>query len=147
MKKLKTAARAVAVSAMVALGVVVGTSSPALAYTPDNFSHCVLSCSSKVAGTITWYNRTAGVTGTVTDIGAGYTVAEFKAFAGSTQVGPTETRTADDENPDLGQNRGFNFTMGDTNKPGGIDSIQVQVCHNIPNTAWTCSGWFTWIRN
>ena len=47
-------------------------------------------------GTITWYNRTAGVTGQVIDGTTNpddYTVAIFEAFAGATKI-DSESRTA-----------------------------------------------------
>ena len=116
-----------------ALAFGVATATPALAASTP-FSDCVPDwCSlSHTDGTITWFNRTANVQGTVTDIGAGTTQAIFKAFAGTTQIGPTQTRTADDEssNPDVHSPRSINFTMGDTNLVGGINKITVQVCSN-----------------
>jgi hypothetical protein len=110
-----------------ALGV--ATADPAMAANTDTFSACVPAfCNlSNTNGTITWFNRTANVTGNVVDIGPGNTQAIFKAFATNTQIGPTQTRTADDDTS-LGSPRGFNFPIGDTNLVGGINKITVQVC-------------------
>jgi hypothetical protein len=120
------------VSTLMALGLAVMSVAPARADTTDHFSVCVPDwCSLSYAdGTITWFNRTAKIQGKVVDIDAGSTVVIFKAYAGTNQIGPTQTRTADDENPNLGQTRPYNFVIGDTNLVGGINRITVQVCSN-----------------
>ncbi|MFJ8113166.1 hypothetical protein [Streptomyces sp. NPDC096132] len=80
-------------------------------------------------GTITWYNRTAGMQGYVQDFLYGHsTTAVFEAFAGSVKI-DSETRTANNES-DLGYFRHFDFTIGDTDLVGGIDRVKITVCHD-----------------
>ncbi|GKQ34693.1 hypothetical protein [Streptomyces sp. A012304] len=89
-------------------------------------------------GTITWYNRTAMVRGTVIDEVDFYgsAVAYFEAYAGSTKIEST-TRTADYYGA-LGAVRDFNFTIGDTDLVGGIDRIKITVCQEV-GTFKSCS--------
>lgn len=89
-------------------------------------------------GTITWYNRTAMVRGSVIDREDFYgrAVAYFEAYDGSTKIEST-TRTAD-YTGDLGAVRDFNFTIGDTDRVGGIDRIKITVCQEI-GTFKSCS--------
>jgi hypothetical protein len=94
-----------------------------------------------VPGGITWHNRTATVAGVVVDIGPGHTTAYFRAFAGTTQIGSEQSRTANDESS-LGQVRGFSFVMGDTNLRGGINRVEIQVCWSLG----TCSTWHRYWR-
>lgn len=82
-------------------------------------------------GSITWHNRTAGVSGYVIDEGPGWTVVRFRAFAGSKQIGADVTRYTDDESadPKIRSPRRFEFLMGDTNLPGGVDKVEISICH------------------
>jgi len=110
----------------------VATTAPGTANAADDvrsFENCVGACSSLgTFGTITWHNRTATVHGWVYDTGPGTTQAQFRAWQDGAQVGRTETRTADDKSPRLGSPREFSFVMGDTNRPGGLDTIWVDLC-------------------
>jgi hypothetical protein len=94
-----------------------------------------------VPGGITWHNRTATVAGVVVDIGAGSTTAYFRAFAGTTQIGTEQSRTANDESS-LGEVRGIGFVMGDTNLRGGINRIEIRVCWSLGR----CSTWHQYWR-
>ncbi|MFF4274270.1 hypothetical protein [Streptomyces sp. NPDC001536] len=68
---------------------------------------------------------------------AGATQVIFEAFAGSTKI-DSGTRTADDYT-DLGIVRDYNFTIGDTELPGGIDRIKITVCHVLGTYLYDCS--------
>jgi hypothetical protein len=75
------------------------------------------------SGSITWHNRTATITGHVFELDTpGYTTAYFQAFAGSRQIGATQTRTINEVD------RRFEFVIGDTNLRGGINLIHIWVC-------------------
>ncbi|MDO0937029.1 hypothetical protein QQY66_36920 [Streptomyces sp. DG2A-72] len=131
-----------AVSCLAACGALAITASPAAASSKQDFDVCAYTCSSNSGftyGTITWYNRTAGITGSVWD--NGYkdvpTVAYFEAYAGSVKI-DSETRTANTDT-DLGAVRGFNFTIGDTNLVGGIDRIKITACEVYSATQRLCS--------
>ncbi|NNN36654.1 hypothetical protein HLK59_41145 [Streptomyces sp. S3(2020)] len=91
-------------------------------FDPDGQGHAY------TGGSITWYNRTANVQGTVVDTAnnIGHVTAYFEAYAGSTKI-ESVTRTANAES-DLGSPRDFNFTIGDTDLVGGIDRIKVTLC-------------------
>lgn len=123
MHALRRTLRLLLVGLVSAAGLLVSTATPAHAAT-DSYATCVPDfCSlARSQGTITWYNRTAGVTGEVYDEGAGSTTVVFKAYANTTQIGSTETRTVQEGR------RGFNFNIGDPDKRGGINRITVQVC-------------------
>ncbi|MEU8352470.1 hypothetical protein [Streptomyces sp. NPDC048845] len=129
------------VAACGALGV---AASPAAAYEQTSFSVCNPQCFAYphqdeeegfVYGTITWYNRTAGVTGEVNSyIEDGLpTIAHFEAYKRSTKIA-SETRTVAN-----GGRRGFNFTTGDTNLVGGIDRIKITVCTQRNGLPVNCS--------
>ncbi|MEU9508536.1 hypothetical protein AB0D32_19935 [Micromonospora sp. NPDC048170] len=126
MKSYKKIARVLSAAALATAGSVGIAAAPAQA--AQSFDVCVPGyCSwSYTQGAITWHNRTAGVTGSVVDVGPGSTTAFFEAFAGSTKI-DSQTRTADDETS-LGSPRGFNFTIGDTDLVGGINRIKITVC-------------------
>jgi hypothetical protein len=82
-------------------------------------------------GYITWYNRTAHISGGVTSTLLIDDRAQvvFNAFAGTTLI-DTQTRTTAP-----GGTLGFGFDIGDTNLVGGIDRIRITVCKiNIDNT-------------
>jgi hypothetical protein len=92
-------------------------------------------------GYVTWHNRTVSLTGYVTDKGAGWTVARFRAYANGRQIGPDVTRYTDDAstNPNLKSPRDFEFLMGDTNLPGGIDKVGISICHTETSCAYSTS--------
>lgn len=121
-----------------ACAMVLGLAAPAHAWPVTYFSKCAnvapigadLCNYAYTNGSVTWYNRTALVTGQVVDIGAGYTVAYFYAWAGNVLVDP-QSRTADDTNPNVGSPRNFSFTIGDTNRVGGISRIEIWVCTTL----------------
>jgi hypothetical protein len=123
-------ARALASSAAAVAVAMAGGVAPAQAATSEWFNVCgVLDCGYNVAGTITWHNRTASVTGDVIDAikdDGTYGVAVFEAFAGSRKI-DSETRSANADGS-TGVVRGFNFTIGDTELVGGIDRIKITMC-------------------
>jgi hypothetical protein len=90
----------------------------------------VSTCNNYVKGTVTWHNRTATISGYVVDKGAGFTVAKFRAYANGKQIGDDVTRYTDDTstNPDLKSPRKLGFGIGDTNLPGGLDTVGVYLC-------------------
>jgi hypothetical protein len=134
-RKLVAGALAAAAVAVVA---------PATAHAITGFSNCAGSCESLgTFGDIIWHNRTATVDGWVTDTGPGWTQGVFIAYRAGRQVGLTETRTADDQNSRLGSPRRISFVMGDTNLPGGIDEIWVNLCWDNNR----CNGWKVYNRN
>ncbi|MBC2903588.1 hypothetical protein [Streptomyces cupreus] len=132
--------RKAAVGVLAAVGALAVAAAPAAAaeYPTDEFSLCGVSCTEDnvdgyTSGVITWYNRTANIQGSVTDIEAGPvpTTVYFEAYAGSTKI-DSESRTANDAS-DLGQIRDFNFTIGDTDLVGGIDRIKITLCQQRPS--------------
>ena len=84
-------------------------------------------------GSITWYNRTASVSGVLTaadqpannpQISSSEVI--IQAYAGTTRVGPTQVVYRDiRDSPAVAYGP---FSMGDTNLRGGIDRIKVTVC-------------------
>jgi len=135
MRASSVAKRLVAVCGIAVATSIVGMSMPAQAAT--GFLTCVDSCAGGTRGSITWFNRTANVSGSVFDSGYGTTTAIFEAFAGSTKI-DVETRFADDQGS-TGPNRSFSFTIGDTDLVGGIDRIRITVCKNYQTIAEYCS--------
>jgi hypothetical protein len=115
-----------AVAALLATGLLLAPTSPASAYDPDSFfvfnpwpEYPV----SFTSGSIVWHNRTATIQGRVADLDTpGYTTAYFQAFAGTRQIGPTETRTINEGD------RPFNFNIGDPDLRGGINEIRIWIC-------------------
>ncbi|MDN3027434.1 hypothetical protein [Streptomyces sp. S.PB5] len=125
------------VGACAALGVAAG---PAAAYPTVDFNVCNPYCDPDteqgfVDGSITWYNRTAGVTGGVESYfeDGRPTTAYFDAYAGSVKI-DSDHRTAAN-----GSRRGFNFTIGDTNLEGGINRIKITVCTLVNGDPKYCS--------
>lgn len=92
-------------------------------------------------GYVTWHNRTVSLTGRVVDKGPGWTVAKFRAYANGKQIGAEVTRYTDDAstNPNLKSPREFQFQMGDTNLPGGIDKVGISICHTETSCAYSDS--------
>jgi hypothetical protein len=83
------------------------------------------------SGTITWFNRTARVTGSVQKgVFVTTTTAVFEAFAGSTKI-ESQTRTVNGSFPD--GIRGFDFVIGDTNLVGGINRIKITISNQGVN--------------
>jgi hypothetical protein len=110
------------------------------AYPTAHFNVCNPECDPDeeegfVDGTITWYNRTAGVTGGVESyFEDGWpTTAYFDAYAGSVKIDSTHRTAAN------GARRGFNFTIGDTDLVGGINRIKVTVCTLVNGAQEDCS--------
>lgn len=122
----------IAVGVLAAAAVAVTAPATAHADPVRNFFLCDsgLNCENYTSGTITWHNRTATVSGHVVDKGAGFTIAKFQGYAGTTPVGPQESRYVDDAsaNPNLTSPRKIGFGLGDTNKPGGINRILIELC-------------------
>lgn len=112
-------------SVLAGFGLVTVSGPPASAASTTSYNVCVEAfCNTAYTiGQITWYNRTANVRGYVVDQGdPGNTTARFTAYAGTRQIGPTQTRTIDNAQ------RNYDFSMGDTNLVGGINKIVIQVC-------------------
>ncbi|GAB2566661.1 hypothetical protein GCM10027269_21480 [Kribbella endophytica] len=86
-------------------------------------------CVNRSYAGINWYNRTAHIQGAVTDDVDLWstTTVYFQAFAGNKLVESTSRRS---ERASVS----FNFPIGDSTLPGGIDLIKVQVCHVRPPT-------------
>ncbi len=81
-------------------------------------------CINRSYAGINWHNRTAHIQGAVTadvDLWSTTTV-NFQAFAGNKLVESTSRRSERGSVP-------FNFPIGDSTLPGGIDLTKVQVCH------------------
>lgn len=114
------------------------TTASAAPFPDDPYYICVGDCAvARTDGRITWGQRTANVTGEVVDVGVGSTTATFKAYAGATQIGATQTRTSSEGA------KGYGFTMGDPNLRGGINKITIQLCTSAgPH----CSGVFSYTR-
>lgn len=132
-------------SAIATAGMAAVTAVPAQAANTDPFFVCLPAyCETTYTkGTITWHNRTATVTGEVVDIGTGYTVATFAAYANDginvVHVGEDQTRSANDES-ELGWRRTFSFTLGDTNRVGGFNQALLDVCWIDIDGYSTCHG-------
>jgi hypothetical protein len=125
-------------AAALAAVLVLGSALPAAAtvnWTVDNFSQCSGSCRQGAArGTITWGNRTAYVSGTVTDVaGDLHTTVTFDAYAGNTLV-DHQTRTASVTTKPYG------FPIGDPDLVGGVNRVLIEVCTATLGLD-SCSGW------
>jgi hypothetical protein len=121
------------------VGIAVATAGPAQAYAVDQFDVCGNTCAeSRTAGTITWHNRTATIQGYVLDAGTGFTRVTFYPYAGSRSL-PEQSRTANDSDPAVGARRSFNFVIGDTDLPGGINTINIVLCKHdlLDPTCWS----------
>lgn len=141
--KVRSVASRTAVCGVAVAASVAGMSAPALAYAPDNFSFCYSAASrcdgGSTTGTITWLNRTAEVSGQVSDNGAGSITAIFEAFAASTKI-DTQTRSADDTaTGPTASPRGFTFAIGDPNLVGGINRVRLTLCKNYKTTSESCT--------
>lgn len=130
MKAPKLLAACIALSVALVGTAVVGQAGPAqAAYPTRNFQVnglYDLPDNGSTDGTITWYNRTANVKGA---IWSSYTAASvtvhFDAFAGSNLIDP-QTRTYG--GGPLNGYKPFNFPIGDSDLPGGINRIRITVC-------------------
>ena len=117
-------------SLVVLLAALIGPAAPAQAAPVSNFYVChTIFCDDYAYGTITWYNRTAYVSGDVWTSGAYLSYVDstqvvFEAYAGSTKI-ESQTRTVSYP-PDT--YRHFGFTIGDPDLVGGIDRIKITVC-------------------
>ena len=112
---------------------------PATAQAEDltAFEHCWSSCDSAgTFGTIDWHNRTATVHGWVVDRKAGWTQAKFVAYKNGRPDGDLVTRTTDDKGQ-YGPEREFSFVIGDTNRPGGLERVAINLCFDDGR----CKGW------
>ena len=129
--------RRVAICTTAVAAGILGLSAPAQA-ADRFFITCIADgdCSSSTYGDITFYNRTAQVTGTVFDSTAGSTTAVFEAFVGDTKTG-SQTRFADNEGS-TGANRGFNFTIGNSQVAGDVTRIKITVCKNFKQANERC---------
>ena len=102
---------------------------------PYAFCYPPTSCQNGTSGRVVWSNRTAVANGTIWhDSGSGSSQAQFRAFAGSKQIGPIDTRTIH-----AGQaQKGYSVPLGDTDLRGGIDQVQIRFCSP---TLTNCSEW------
>jgi hypothetical protein len=141
--KVRTVVSRAAVGGVAVAASVVGVSTPALAFAPDSFSVCY-SVSSRcdsgyTVGTINWLNRTAEVSGEVSDSGAGSITAIFEAFAASNKI-DTQTRSTDDTaTGPTASPRGFTFAIGDPNLVGGINRVRITLCKNYKTASQSCT--------
>ena len=112
---------------------------PATAQAEDltSFEHCISPCEDGgTFGTIDWHNRTATVHGWVFDDKPGWTQAKFVAYKNGRPDGDLVTRTTDDAGR-YGPKREFSFVIGDTNRPGGLERVMVDLCFDNGY----CKGW------
>lgn len=80
----------------------------------------------EAAGSVTWYNRSVGVQGYVSNgYDAGSTTVQFVFVAGSQPVPPIQTRTATDKSEP------FNFTQA--GPVGGITDVAIYLCDSPRN--------------
>ncbi len=134
LKKLRN----LALGALVGVGLAIVPGGPAFA--DGGFSLCENwdNCYAYTTGCVTFYNRTAGISGRVEDHTTnGYTVAIFDAYKGDVKI-ETETRSANNESS-LGTVRSFDFVIGDTNDPGPLTRIKITVCAVYASGSRSCS--------
>jgi hypothetical protein len=117
-------------------------SATSAAWANDTFSLCSGSCNWGAArGTIVWSNRTANVSGSVSDASSErHTTVIFDAYAGNTHV-DHQTRTASNTT------KSYNFPIGDPDLVGGINRILIKVCTTTIFGAEECNGPFDEVRN
>lgn len=113
------------------------SASTATGYPTNDFWVCFINnpcrdVDNATAGTLTWYNRTVNVSGSVYDSGYYGVSAVFDAFQGSTKI-DSQSRGAGN-----GQTKSFGFDIGDTNLPGGVDRIRITLCIYSSATEHTC---------
>lgn len=118
-----------------AMAVVVPASAHA-AVPDDPYGYCYpASCQNGTSGRVVWSNRTAVANGTIWhNTASGSSQVQFRAFAGSTQIGPIDTRTIHAGQPE----KGYSVPLGDTNLQGGINRVDVRFCSP---TLTNCSTW------
>ena len=95
-------------------------------WAPDHFGPiCYVSCvNSGTEGDITWGNRTASMSGHVTDNdpnAARFTTLHIDAFAGSTKIDSDAITTYINSSS-------FYLVIGDPDLVGGINRIRLQLC-------------------
>ena len=104
------------------------TDAPAVAYPSTTFSYQSELSLGRTSGSLTWYNRSVGVQGSVTDVGyAGNTFVAFTFYIGAFQWYSYETRTATAPNGRPEVTVPFNWT--ESGPPGGITRVDIKLCH------------------
>jgi hypothetical protein len=100
-------------------------------------------CTGTAAGEITWYNRTARVSGYVDAAPLNDTRCQdnstttvfFEAYAGTRKI-EVQTRTVRHR---IGEgHRVYEFDIGDTNLVGGINRIKITLCDYYFDFSMTC---------
>jgi hypothetical protein len=140
MRFAKAPGRFLAILVVASMLIILGAAAPAqAAYPITHFNVNGLDDSScqfgNTEGDITWYNRTANLSGGVYACTSPAATAVFTAYASDASDSKieTQTRTASGE----WDVRGFNFTIGDSNLVGGIYRIKIQVCVGV-SPDWLC---------
>jgi hypothetical protein len=131
--------RRAAVAALVMISVVGGLPGPARAAWPTTpFEVCWDStlCASYAEGDIAWYNRTAGIAGTLVGPAPDpewlIVRARFDAYKGTKKIDEDWVDSA------IPYSHWSRFVIGDTNLVGGINRIKITVCVLWPDIGWTC---------
>jgi len=137
---MKKHVRAIVAGVLAAAGIVLGVQVPAYAAWPSDIFHIAFTPSYPAHltdGHVNWGNRTAYVDGTVFDMDdlPTTTTVVFEAYAASTKI-DSQTRTVD-ENGSTGYFRNFGFSIGDPDKPGGIDRIKITIRINYAGGVFT----------
>jgi hypothetical protein len=134
---MKKHVRAIVAGVLASAGVVLGLQVPAYAAWPSdsyrvNFAYFPPTgiIWYYAIGGVNWSNRTAYVSGDVYDVDGMVMTSTvvFEAYAASTKI-DSQTRTAD-QFGSTGSPRHYGFTIGDPDKPGGIDRIKITVRYN-----------------
>jgi hypothetical protein len=148
MGKITDTSRGIIVALLVSVAVLVGSATSAAAAAPVPFDvpgagQWAFSCAGYTDGEITWYNRTASLSGRV--VGPvlsqncdyiSHTTAFFEAYAGTTKI-DSQTRTL--TRGDIDNVRPFGpFTIGDPDLVGGINRIKITVCDNFDDGGRAC---------
>ena len=126
---VRRAVATAAVAAGVAGGGAVAPAAATVQYAVDTFYTCMPeTCLVRVEGTVTWHNRTATITGKVTNGLGGSATGTFIAYAGTTTIDRT-TRTASGVSTTP-----FSFVIGDPDLVGGINKVRIVITHYSPGT-------------
>lgn len=124
---LGAAAAAIAAAAGMILSAAPAEAGAQAGWPNDTFRLCdyrpaTTNCDGQTIGGIIWGNRTSTLQGRLIDHGGTGTTVFFDAFAGATKVDSDTRHVAA-----LGDIP-YNFVIGDSTVPGGVDRVRVQVC-------------------
>ncbi|MEU5727423.1 hypothetical protein ABZ783_37250 [Micromonospora sp. NPDC047738] len=113
------------------MAAVLGFASPAAAAYPqtgfDVYGCCVdYITAGNTDGVITWYNRTAYISGDVYTGDSTTATAVFEAFASDATSSKIESQTRTVSG--TWNSKHFGFTIGDSNLVGGIHRIKITLC-------------------